>query len=85
MKGMIILLRKEDYDYIEGCLLNKTLSTCDPTKCYKCGWNKTEFKRRKEKINKGLVSTGQYKGIPVYGIKINDEKKRGKKKYDKRY
>lgn len=85
MKGMIILLKKEDYDYIEGCLLNKTHSTCDPSKCNKCGWNKTELNRRKEKINKGLVSTGQYKGIPVYGIKINDEKKRGKKKYDKRY
>lgn len=83
MKGMIILLKKEDYDYIEGCLLNKTLSTCDPSKCNKCGWNKTELNRRKEKINKGLVNTGQYKGIPVYGIKINDEKKRGKKKYDK--
>lgn len=85
MKGMIILLRKEDYDYIEGCLLYKTPSTCDPTKCYKCGWNKTELNRRKEKINKGLVSTGKYKGIPVYGIKINDEKKRGKKNNDKRY
>ena len=85
MKGMIIFLKKEDYDYIEGCLLNKTHSTCDPSKCNKCGWNEIEFNRRKEKINKGLVNTGKYKGIPVYGIKINDEKKRGKKKYDKRY
>ena len=50
MKGMIILLKKEDYDYIEGCLLNKTHSTCDPSKCNKCGWNKTELNRRKEKI-----------------------------------
>ena len=81
---MIILLKKEDYDYIEGCLLHKTLSTCDPSKCNRCGWNKTELNRRKEKINKGLVITGKYKGIPVYGIKIN-EKKRGKKRYDKRY
>lgn len=81
---MIILLKKEDYDYIEGCLLEKTHSTCDPSQCNKCGWNETELNRRKEKINKGLVNTGHYKGIPVYGIKIesNDSIKRRKRKYD---
>lgn len=71
--------RKETFNLIEGCILQKSKTDCDPTKCYRCGWNEKEIARRKEKINRGLVIVKNNKDIPVYGIKVNETMKRGRR------
>ena len=71
--------RKETFNLIEGCILQKSKTDCDPTKCYRCGWNEKEIARRKEKINRGLVIVKNNKNMPIYGIKVNETQKRGRK------
>ena len=71
--------RKETFNLIEGCILQKSKTDCDPTKCYRCGWNEKEIARRKKKISEGLVNVSTNKNMPIYGIKVNETQKRGRK------
>ena len=70
--------RKENFNIIEGCILQKSKKDCDPTKCYRCGWNEKEIARRKERINtKGLIRVNSSKSkVPIYGIKVNKGRKK---------
>lgn len=70
----IKLLKTEDY-VVTDCILDKNPSECDVNRCYRCGWNRKELLRRKNKIREtGLEVLKNKDGVSVRGLHLKGRK-----------